>query len=120
MYTSNIYLTCTLTFDPAVYSEPPIDPKKLTQKAHLLQTSVADMKSELKKLRQDHVSKMADFSLTIKQTSNQISAALGAFMKLGGVRVGSGGEAFRRERLELYREEESYGKLANETWNELE
>ena len=114
------HVTCTLTFDPTVYSEPSFDSKKLTQKTHVLQTSVADMKEELKKLRKDHVSKMADFSLTIKQTSNQISAALGAFVKLGGVSVGSAGETFRRERLELYREEESYEKLSKEILNELE
>ncbi len=75
------------------------------------------MKSEFKKLRSDHVTKMSEFSLTMNQTSNQITAALRAFSKVGG--VGSGGEEFRRERIELYSEEESYQKLSNETLGEL-
>ncbi len=75
------------------------------------------MKAEFKKLRSDHVSKMAEFSLMINQTSNQISAALRAFSKVGG--VSSGGEEFRQERIELYSEEESYQQLSNETLSEL-
>ena len=75
------------------------------------------MKAELKKLRSDHLSKLADFSLTLNETSNQITAALKTFVRVGN--VGSAGEEFRRERIELYRDEESYDKFSKETLSEL-
>ncbi len=94
-----------------------MDTKKVSEKAHLLQTHVARMKAEFKKLRSEHVSKMSEFSLTMNQTSTQIAAALRAFSKVGG--VSSGGEEFRRERIELYSEEDSYQLTSSETLSEL-
>ena len=109
--------THTHTHTHTVYSEPSIDPKKVSERTRLLQSNITVIKAELKKLRSDHISKMADFSLTLSQTSNQITAALRTFVRFGG--VGSGGEEFRQERIELYRDEESYEKFSKETLSEL-
>ena len=84
----------------------------------MLQTSVSSLKREMVLMRKDHLAKMADFSHSLEQSSQRISAAVSAVFKTRGIST-KGAEPFRRERMELYGVKEGYSRCARKTLSEL-
>jgi hypothetical protein len=99
-----------------------VNNKKIQLKARELQRSVQAIKSDMSGLRQAHSLKMAELDASIDHTSQRILAAVSAFGRTAGLRVGDQwkGEEFRLERLELYGMREGYNKCRQTTFKDLQ
>ena len=106
---------------PTVYSDPPIDQKKLSTMAHSLKASVKKLKSDMAEMRQDHMHQASAFSLSLLQARQKIISRMTVITKLG--RLGASPdelEDFRRDRLKLYSMKEDYDRRAKPALRELE
>ena len=116
-----VYSLPSLLSLSTVYSDPPVDQKKLSTMAHSLKASVKKLRSDMAEMRQDHIHQASAFSLSLLQARQKILSRLSVNAKLDKLGVTSGDlESFRRDRLRLYSMKEDYDTKAVPAFRELE